>query len=81
MFDPQTRVFTSFFRSDGTDSDKVVGLAVKDRKLELRYGVEYLRYNNINSQRYRQCRPGRFDPATRPIHLGRRAGISAARGG
>ncbi|MCX6873985.1 MAG: HEAT repeat domain-containing protein [Verrucomicrobia bacterium] len=64
VFDPQTRVFTSFFRSAGMDSNKVVGLAVKDGQLELRYGVEYLRYNNLDNQRYRQCRPGRLDLTT-----------------
>jgi len=64
VYDPQTRVFTPFFRSDGMDSDKVIGLAVKDNLLELQYGVEYLRYNNNDNRRYRQCPPGRFDPAT-----------------
>ena len=64
VFDPQTRVFTSFFRSDGMDSDKLTGLAVQDGQLELRYGVEYQRYHNSDNQRYRQCRPRRFDPAT-----------------
>ena len=64
VYDPQTRVFTPYFRSDGMDSDKVVGLETMGGLLELRYGVEYLRYNNIGNQRYRQCPPGTFDPAT-----------------
>lgn len=64
VFDPPTRVFTSFFRADGMDTDKVAGLAVKEGQLELRYGVEYLRFHNLDNQRYRQCRPGRFDPTT-----------------
>lgn len=64
VFDPRTAVFTSFFRSDGMDSDKVISLAVKEGRLELRYGVEYLRFTHNESERYRQARPGRFDPGT-----------------
>lgn len=63
-YDPGTGVFTSRFRSDGMDSDKVVGLGVKAGRLELRYGVEYQRHHNNDNQRYRQCRPGLFDPAS-----------------
>jgi HEAT repeat protein len=64
VFDPPTRVFTSFFRADGMDTDKVAGLAVKEGQLELRYGVEYLRFHTIDNQRYRQFRPGLLDPTT-----------------
>lgn len=64
VFDPPTQVFTTFFRSDGMDSDKVIGLSVQDGQFELRYGVEYLRYGNVGERRYRHCRPGRYDPAT-----------------
>ena len=64
VFDPPTRVFTSFFRADGMDTDKVAGLAVKEGQLELRYGVEYLRFHNLDNQRYRQFRPGLLDPTT-----------------
>lgn len=63
-YDPGTGVFTPRFRSDGMDADKVVGLGVKEGRLELRYGVEYQRYHNNDNQRYRQCRPGLFDPAS-----------------
>ena len=64
VYEPRTRVFTPFFRSDGLDSDKVVGLAVRDGQLEVSYGVEYLRFNNRDNQRYRQCRPTQLELAT-----------------
>lgn len=64
-FDPKTSVFTSFFRSDGLDTDKVVALTAKDGQLEIGYGVEYLRFRNYGEPNYRQFRPARFDPATR----------------
>jgi HEAT repeat protein len=64
VFDPQTRVFTPFLRAAGMDTDMVVGLEAKDGQLELRYGVEYLRDHTNNNPIWRQCRPGRFDPAS-----------------
>lgn len=59
VFDPKTQVFTPRFRSDGMDSDKVVGLAAKEGKLEVRYGVEHPGDDSEND-----LPPGRFDPAT-----------------
>ena len=64
-YDPGTRVFTTFFKSDGMDTDKVIGLEAKGDHLELRFGVEYLRYGNLGDRNYRLCPPCLFDPATR----------------
>ncbi len=66
VYDPQTSVFSTYFRSDGMDSDKVVGLAAKDGQLEVRFGLEYLRFapGGFGDPRYRSCPPCRFDPAT-----------------
>jgi HEAT repeat protein len=58
-YDPQTRVFIPWFRSDGMDSNKVAGLGVRDGKLEVRYGVEYPGDDTKND-----LAPGFFDPAT-----------------
>ena len=63
VYDPSNGVFTPFFRADGLDSDKVIGLRTVDGKLELSFGVEYGRYQN-NDLNYRHCPPGLFDPAT-----------------
>ncbi len=67
VYDPQTSAFSTFFRYDGMDSEKVIGLAARDGQLELRFGIEYLRYapDVMGDRRYRACPPGRFDPATR----------------
>lgn len=67
VYDPQTSVFSTFFRCDGMDSEKVIGLAARDGRLELRFGIEYLRYapDVMGDRRYRACPPCRFDPATR----------------
>jgi HEAT repeat protein len=65
VYDPQTAVFTTFFRSDGMDSDKVIGLSAKDGQLELRYGVEFLRGNGPGDRNYRACPVALFDPVTR----------------
>jgi HEAT repeat protein len=70
VYDPQTRVFTSFFHSDGTDSDKVVGLAVKDGQLELRYGLVRNANAKDDSQLYLQYCPSRFNPTTRQFTSG-----------
>jgi HEAT repeat protein len=65
VYDPGTGVFTPFSRVDGLDSDKVIGLQTVEGKLELRFGVEYRRYQNDNNNlRYRHCPPGLFDPVT-----------------
>ena len=59
VHDPETGVFTPWFRADGMDSDKVVGLAVNDGKLLVRYGVDHPGDDTDN-----RLAPGRFDPAT-----------------
>jgi HEAT repeat protein len=64
VFDPETRVFTSYFRSDGMSTDNVVGLAVKDGQLELRYGLVRNPNAKDDFQLYLQYPPSRFDPAT-----------------
>jgi HEAT repeat protein len=73
VYDPATSVFTTSFRSDGLDSDKVIGLAAQGGQLELRFGVEYLRDGDRGDRRYRHCRPGLFDPGTRRFTSGGQA--------
>ena len=65
VYDPGTRVFTTFFRSDGMDTDKVIGLEAKGDQIELRFAIEYLRYGNTGDRNYRLCPPCLFDPVTR----------------
>lgn len=59
VHEPETGVFTPWFLSDGMDSNKVVGLSVKEGKLDVRYGVEYPADDTEND-----LPPGQFDPAT-----------------
>lgn len=59
VYEPQTGGFTPWFRADGMDTDRVVGLAVKDGQLEVRYGVEF-HGDDYNNRRP----PGRFNPTT-----------------
>ena len=75
VYDPETGVFTSRFRSDGMDSNKVVGLAVKDGKLEVRYGVEHPADDTKND-----LPPGQFDPATGQFTSGGKERITPVQG-
>lgn len=75
LYDPKTGVFTPWFRSDGMDSDKVVGLAVKEGKLEVRYGVEYPGDDTQNN-----LPPGQFDPATGQFTSGGKERIAPVEG-
>ena len=64
VFDPETRVFTSYFHSDGMSTDKIVGLAVKDGQLELHYGLVRNPNAKDDFQLYLQYPPSRFNPTT-----------------
>lgn len=70
VYDPATRVFTSFTRSDGLDADKLEGIRVKNGKLEISYEIEFLRHNSDGSQRYRRFPPSLFDPKSRTFVSG-----------
>jgi len=74
-FDPETRVFTSYFRFDGMDTDKVIGLAVKDGQLELRYGLVRNPNAKDDFQLFLQYPPSRFNPTTGQFTSGGEAEI------
>ncbi len=75
VYDTETRVFTPWFRSDGMDSNKVVGLAVKEGKLEVHYGVEYPADDTKNN-----LYPGQFDPANSQFTSGGKEPIAPVEG-
>ncbi len=62
VFDPLTSTFTSLHETDGLSTDKLRSVAVKDGRLMLTFGPEYLRHSREHSFMWRQFPPATFDP-------------------
>lgn len=67
IFDPATSLFTSISHQDGLPTDKLDSVQVVGQQLRLNFGLEYLRFNAVGEQRYRQFGPVTFDPQTQTV--------------